>query len=97
MKLLSEITPECKTKHRLPFSLLDLLILTARINIWWLAVQVGAPVSILATGQAYRIIADASKLKIKWTGKAASTVSDFSSQIPEVSHLKSIMLPTSTC
>lgn len=51
--------------------------------------QVGAPVSILATGQAYRIIADANALKVKWTDKAASAVSDFTSQISEVGQMYS--------
>lgn len=46
--------------------------------------QVGAPVSVLATGYAYKIIAEAKALKVQWTGKASSAASEFSSQISEV-------------
>ena len=40
--------------------------------------------SILATGHAYKIIAEAAALKVKWRGKASSVAADFTSQMSEV-------------
>lgn len=47
--------------------------------------------SILATGQAYKIVLEAKALKIRLTGKAFSAASDFSNQISEVCPSQAIL------